>query len=182
MRYNPIMRTVKAKRSSASYYVSKNDPLPPLRINLTNYRQGDVHTCGFVAALTVAHYFYPDMPAEEVLTAVRPTPDWGINRHKLVRGLEKLGVGAEFHDDLEVDDLRSYVSAGVPVIVSVWPEEWMNDHWTVVWGFDDTVIHLTNYGHMTLDEFFEEWSDMDMRGGRGASAEAIICTLARAAP
>lgn len=145
-------------------------------MDLNNYRQRDVHTCGFVAALTVVHHFYPETPAKDVLAAVRPSLNWGVNYDKLMGALRKLGIDAEYRGDLVMDDLRTYVDQNVPVIVSVWPEEWMSDHWTVVWGFDDTVIHLTNHGHMTLDEFYEIWSDFDMRGGRGASQEGIMCS------
>lgn len=169
------MPTIKVGRSTANYFIGRDIIKPGSRIELTNYQQRDVHTCGFVAALTVVHYFNQDIPAKDVLTAVRPSLNHGLNRYKLIGGLDSLGITPYYCNDLTIDKLREYVKRGVPVIVSVWPDEWMNDHWTVVWGFGEDSIYLTNYGRLPLTEFYEQWSDFDMRG-RGASSEGIVCS------
>jgi ABC-type bacteriocin/lantibiotic exporter with double-glycine peptidase domain len=144
------------------------------KLRLANYRQQDVHSCGFVAALTVVRYFRPDVRAEEVLRTVRPLLNWGVDRHKLRHALAQLGVAVKFRKDLTVPELRKCVKRGTPVIISVWPDEWLNDHWTVVQGFAEDRVYLTNYKSLPVKALRSEWSDMDMRG-RGGSGEGFVC-------
>ncbi len=143
-------------------------------LNLIDYRQEDGYSCGYVAALSVVHYYDPNVPAREVRAAVRCNVDWGVDRHKLIKALNKLGVDAELRTDLAVDTLREFVERGIPVVVSVWPEDWYSDHWTVVQAFCDGLVYMTNHGALPIDWFVREWSDMDMRS-RGGSGEGIVC-------
>ena len=143
-------------------------------LDIWNYAQQDGYSCGYVAALSVVHYYDPNVSAREVRRVVRPNPNWGVDRHKLVKALVKLGVDAELRTDLTIDVLREYVERGIPVIVSVWPEDWYSDHWTVVQGFRGDSVYLTNHWKLPVKYFLQEWSDMDMRG-RGGSSEGIVC-------
>lgn len=156
----------------------------PRRINgdnipLPNYRQQDEHSCGFLAALTVVRYFYPDTSRRTVLQEVRPSIHHGVDRNSLMDGLYRLGVVAGFRSNMTVSMLRRHVRAGRPVIVSVWPEDWISDHWVVVQGFSPDRIHLTNWPRcISLARFAELWSDMDMRG-QGGSQEGLVCRPAQ---
>jgi hypothetical protein len=87
-----------------------------------------------------------------------------------------LGIQADYLNDLTIDDLRKYVEPRVPVIVSVQPDGWDGDHWTIVKGFDDQQgsVYLTNHYNMTIAEFMAEWSLMDTRG-QGINGEGFVC-------
>lgn len=156
----------------------------PRRINgdnipLPNYRQQDEHSCGFIAALTVVRHFYPDTSCRAVLQEVRPSIHHGVNRYSLMNGLAGLGISTTFRANICMVALQRYVRAGTPVIVSVWPEDWISDHWVVVQGFSPDRIHLTNWPRcISLARFAELWSDMDMRG-QGGSQEGLVCRPAQ---
>jgi hypothetical protein len=137
-----------------------------MKLKLKNYRQQDAYSCGLVAALSVVHYFDSVRSKKEVLSAVRPTKSSGVGSKELRRGLRKLSVDAVLHKDLTLRRLREYVACGVPVIVTVWPEEYETDHWTVVQGFVGDRIHLTNYKSMPVRGFKEEWFEV---------GEGLVC-------
>lgn len=135
-------------------------------IPLPNYKQKDDHSCGFVAALAVAHHFDKTVPPRDILKIVRPSKSGGINRYKLVKAFKQLGVKAQYKSNLNLGSLRSYVEKGIPVLVTIWPEDWSSDHWTAVQGFSDTRIYLSNYKSLTFEQFKEEWFD---------KGEGLVC-------
>lgn len=135
-------------------------------IKLKNYRQQDSHSCGFVAALTVARYLKPDTSARDVLSAVRPTKGAGIDRAGLTGALKQIGIAAVYRDDLDAANLRRLVDRGIPVVVTVWPDDYRSDHWVVVQGFDGNRVYLTNYKSVSVRDFNRIWFD------RG---EGLVC-------
>jgi SPP1 gp7 family putative phage head morphogenesis protein len=171
-----ISRSVRSGKIRATYSTHSSTKIKGPKIPLKNYKQQDVHSCGFVAALTIARYFKPDTRAKEVLDAVRPMINSGVDQESLVSSLEKLGIRATFSERLTVGKLARYVEQGIPVIISVWPDEWTTDHWTIVQGFDETRsrVYLTNHKSLTIADLKKQWSDMDMRG-QGGSREGLIC-------
>lgn len=174
-RTSPRTKTVKSGKSESSYSTHAGKRIGGPHLRLRNYKQQDYHSCGFVAALTVAHYFNPLVTDKTVLRAVRPHR-WGVDRRALVKALEKLGIRARTRYDLTVATLRHHIKDGMPIIVSVWPEGWDTDHWTVVQGFSARRIYLTNHYSLPVTSFKREWSDMDMRG-QGGSGEGITCRM-----
>lgn len=158
--------TVKHGSLRATYTAHTDNRAAESRIPLRNYKQQDAHSCAFVAALTVARYLGSDVTAKDVLRTVRPTKSAGMDRKRLVSALQELGVRATYTDDLTVEKLRKHVADGVPVIVTVYPEDWVSDHWTVVQGFDEDRIYLTNYGSVPINQFKRDWFD------RG---EGLVC-------
>src|SRR3954468_1368209 len=92
-------------------------------LDLPAYRQLDDHSCGFVAALTVARYFDPAVSPEDVLHAVRPPPRWGGGQRGLPAALRRFGVTAAYREGLGQGDLFRLADRGVPVVVTVWLDE-----------------------------------------------------------
>src|SRR5438270_10737423 len=84
-------------------------------LDLPAYQQLDDHSCGFVAALTIAQYFDRDVRPEDVLAAVRPSVDSGCDQQRLVRALRRFGVTAEYREDLDQPFLFGLAGQGVPV-------------------------------------------------------------------
>ena len=115
---------------------------------MPNYRQlkSDTHSCGFIAVLTVVHYFTTDVPPKDVLVAVRPAKESGCDQKRVIAALKQFGISAEYRDNLGPRRLRQLVEAGIPVLVTVYPEDWTSDHWTVVRSMsEDDRVSLTNF-------------------------------------
>lgn len=168
-------RRVKLGRLKVAY--STYRPVTHIKgpsLKLTNYKQQDFHSCGFVAALTIARYYTPDVDDTKVLDAARASVNYGVNRSDMRKGLKKLGIHARHQLELTIPKLKNYLKRGIPVIVSVWPDQWEGDHWTIVQGIDEEKgrIHLTNHYGMTIDEFKREWSKMDEPV---AGREGLVC-------
>lgn len=163
----PTTHTVRTGKYTARYSTHTNKRIRGPSLPLKNYRQRDIHSCGFVAALTVARYFEPSKSAHEVLNAVRPSRTSGIDRERLTNSLGRLGVKAEYKDNLTISKLRNLVEAGTPVVLTVYPPNYSSDHWVTVQGFDEDRIHLTNYKSLSLKEFEKQWYD---------KGEGLVCT------
>src|SRR5438067_1112565 len=102
-------RTVKHGPLKVRYSLHADKRINGSRIRLGNYRQRDVHSCGFVAALTVVRHFDPKVPAKDVLRAVRPLVNSGVGRAQLRGALSELGIKTEYRKDLTVGKLRKLV-------------------------------------------------------------------------
>lgn len=159
------VRVVTHGSLKSKYSLHTDKRVPGLK--LKNYKQKDIHSCGFVAALTVADYLGTGANSHDVLKAVRPTKSGGISGPELKRALAKIGVKSEFRSDLSIPKLRKLVGQGIPVLITVYPDDWSSDHWTVVQGIDDERVYLTNYKSLTIEQFKREWFD------RG---EGLVCS------
>ena len=167
------MKTVKSGRLRASYSLGSRPRGGGVSIPLPTYVQEDYHSCGFLAALTVARYFYPRVPDVDVLRAVRPGMGTGTPSERVVAGLAKVGVEATYRGDLCLCNLRGLVMMNIPTIISVWPSEWPGDHWTVVRGFRSGRIYLTNHYSLTLDWFWTEW--VTNWGDGACTGAGLVC-------
>jgi hypothetical protein len=145
------------------------------RWGFPDYRQLDGHCCGFLAALTVVHYFDPDVPTRDVLRVVQPGAHGGCDGERLKRSLARFGIGAAYRERLGPSRIQSLIERGTPVIVTVWPWDWLTDHWTVIGKVDleEERVFLTNYGPyhhgMRWADFAEIW--WPHGGGLVCSAE-----------
>ncbi len=158
--------SVKHGNMESKYSLHSDKRIAGPSLPLKNYKQQDDHSCGFVAALTVARYFDPSISSKDVLKAVRPTKSGGIDGKSLRESLKKIGIDARYRDDLDLSTIRKYVERGTPVLLTVYPPDWSSDHWVAVEGFDEDRIYLTNYRSLPIKEFKKEWYD------RG---EGLVC-------
>jgi hypothetical protein len=160
---------VRGRRVSSRFYTAWQTARPVM-LDVPLYRQLDGHSCSFLAALAVIRYFAPQTPVMDVLRAVAPSSTWGRGWRHLVRCLKRFGIVAEYRERLGPRTLRRLTADGKPVIVTVEPEGYAGDHWTVVRGVDLRTrrVHLTNYeeadadGSMAWAAFLADWSP---RGG-----------------
>lgn len=168
-----IRTRVRGRRASARFWVERGGDHPIPRVH-----QEDSHSCGFLAALTVAQYFHPSLTVRDVLNAIplgwQPSPMWGLSPHKLTRTLTGLGVNCEDKEGLGWGRLLRSTREGHPVIVTVQPEWYECDHWTVISDMNEIMLRritLSNYdrqpdGYLSWHGFKKIWSP------RGA---AIVC-------
>ena len=170
------MPKVKSGRYQAAYSVHKQGCVPWPSLALPNYWQEDYHSCGFNAALTVARYFNSKVPDKWVLDAIRPRLNSGTDNERMMRGLAMLGIGTRYREDMDQSSLYGLLAMGLPVIVTVWPDGWAGDHWTVVRAMSARRVHLTNHYSMSVEDFQYEWIEAWEEGDCGAG---IICTKGR---
>lgn len=166
------MPDIKSGRLQASYTSHRLPKLLWPALPLPNYHQQDWHSCGFVAALTVARYFDSRVSDVRVLEAVRSSLDTGTSQKKMLNGLRALGIRPTYREDMDIDRLFGVLAMGLPTIVSVWPDDWDGDHWVVVRAMGADRVHLTNYGAVSVTRFQREWIE---NWGEECGA-GIICT------
>lgn len=153
------IRTIRAGDLRARFSAHRQKRISGPSLGLPNYWQEDYHSCGYLAALTVAEYLRPGTDPAALLATVRPGFDTGTTRHRVIKGLASVGVSAVYRDDLTIWDLYLHVLARVPIIISVFPEWWDGDHWTVVQGFSTHRVYVTNHYSLPLGLFLQEWVD-----------------------
>jgi hypothetical protein len=156
---------VGGRRVSSCFHTRQTECAGTLDIPL--YRQLDGHSCGFLAALAVVCYFEPLTPPVDVLRSVAPSPVWGCGWRDIKRGLKHGGVTPAWHDRLGPRTLRRLIAGKMPVIVTLFPDGYLCDHWTVIRGLDlrSRRVFLTNPGEvpadpdgsMTWTEFSAAW-------------------------
>ncbi len=160
--------TIKHDKTWAKYSLLAPPIIQGPNIPLPNYKQLDIHSCGFIAALTVARYLEHKMPLD-VMKVAKHTEKWGLSNGGMVRTLKTLGVNVSIRNTLTVGKLIWLVKNGLPVILSVWPTNWNVDHWCVVRGFskNGNTIYLSNYKRDSIETFESEWHE---------HGEGIICS------
>jgi hypothetical protein len=104
---------------------------------ISRVHQLDEHSCGFLAALLVIRYFDPTVSTRDVLAALLPSPVRGCSQPQLICALSQFGIRARYRERLGWARLQALAKAGCPVIITIQPDEWISDHWTVVRGFRD---------------------------------------------
>lgn len=166
------MPHIKSGRYSASYSIHRQRQARWPALALPNYKQQDYHSCGFLAALTVARYFDSTVDDVEVLQAIRPSFGYGTDNSKMMKGLASLGISARYREDMDSGRIHGLLAMGLPTIISVWPDDWSGDHWVVVQSMSGGKVHLTNYGDVSYSRFEREWIE---NWGEDYGA-GIICT------
>ena len=159
-----LRRLVRGRYASSCFYVRRKRLAGTGVPGIPRYHQLDGHSCAFLAALAVVRHFAPETEADEVLRVVAPSPAGGCDQRHLIRCLKRFGVTAVYSEGLGRRRLLQLAAAGTPVIVTVWPEWYGCDHWTVVRGVDRAGrVYLTNYdwlnksGSIDWKEFLEIW-------------------------
>ncbi len=160
-----ISTRIGGRRASASFWRERGS-LPIPRIH-----QYDSHSCGFLAALVVAQYFDPSASAMDVLKAMPkgylPSPTRGLSEYGMRRTLARFGIECPNRERLGWAGLLKRTTEGRPVIVTVLPEDWDYDHWTVIRKVTDYRVWLSNYDEVNECLSWDRFSDMWRPYGEG---------------
>ena len=153
-----LQTRVQGRRVRSRFYTRKVESLNGV-LDIPIYNQCDSHSCSFLAALAVAKYLNPGICNGQVLRAVAPTRD-GCGWRNVVRALTHFGIKADYWEDMDLPALRQLMIEKVPVIVTIYPDGYESDHWTVIRGVRGRRIYLTNYEEesVTWSEFLDMWS------------------------
>ena len=159
-------------------------PVAPgvVTIKLPGYRQTNTFACGLAAATMVVHHFYPRRSINRLYELVGPEPSMGTPTTRLVRALRQSGVAVEERDDLKWVDIRSAISEGRPIIVTVNTRSADVRHWCVLYGAATAPnrVYLAGYGIPWLGR--KEYSYAEFRTAIwNEVGEGLICRRARRA-
>lgn len=108
-------------------------------LDMIGITQSDDHSCGAIAALTVAVYRGKSTSLREVARAVGTTTE-GTTAAGMVRGLRQIGIKATPRYYLTFNKYVRAVDRGCPVI-SYDPQR---DHWVVVYGYTKTGLLISD--------------------------------------
>jgi len=104
-------------------------------LKVPGYVQSQPHTCGFVAALMILHYFRPDYPTERLYERIRPDGKWGVSRRKLADTLRGCKVRVTERRDLAFRDIMEAIDQDRPIALMVHTNTPGTMHWVVVYGY-----------------------------------------------
>lgn len=167
-----IQTRIGGRRTSAEFRVERPRAGRASHL-ISRVHQLDEHSCGFLAALMVIRYFDPTVSIRDVLAALLPSPVRGCSQREIIRALSQFGIRARYREGLGWVRLMKVAKAGCPVIVTIHPDEWLSDHWTVVRGLRERLrrILLSNPaprgyeyeglakdGSMSWNDFNRIWS------------------------
>ena len=169
-----IETRIGGRRTSARFYMERTRGGRKHLLPIPRVHQLDDHSCGFLAALVTVQYFDPMVSVREVLEAMPnkalPSPVRWCSEHKLQCALSRFGIDAPCIYNLRWRKLMQLTTEGHPVIVTILPEDWTCDHWTVIRRITSRHVWLSNYdevkdGRLAWDEFRDMWWPYGTRGG-----------------
>ena len=136
MKMTNIQIRIGGRRTSARFRVERQRP-GRMPHPISRVHQIDEHSCGFLAALMVIRYFDSTVSTRDVLAALLPSRCEDARSERSSVRLSQFGIRARYRERLGWARLQGLAKAGCPVIITIHPDEWFCDHWTVVRGLKD---------------------------------------------
>lgn len=153
-------------------------------------RQASSYTCGVATLQSILAYNGFHYRQDVLSAEVGATYANGTNYKAIVASLQKRDIGAEFREDMSLDELKDYLASDQPVIcmIQAWNDKegfdyasgWDDGHYVIAIGYDDEKIYfmdpsiLGNYAYLTNDEFEARWHDES--GGEQYRNAGIVVT------
>lgn len=148
--------------------------LPPgsVAIDLAVARQQQPFTCGPAVLAGLSRAWGHPWGEAQWTAASRADEEGGAAPEDMVRALTSQGFGAWLHEDMTIEQLRSLVEQGIPVLCPI--KAWSGGHWVAVVGMpsseagplvvvnDPAMDHPL--GHRTTEEWESSWHDEDRYG------------------
>lgn len=151
-------------------------PSAPAFLDVTLVRQSTTYSCGAAALLSVFSYFGIHDYTESDLMKELGTTANGSDIRELVRVANEHNLGATFHQELTIDQLRAELAQKRPVIIEMqawgdpvpasYKEIWNEGHFAIVIAIDEENIYfvdpslLGSRGKLRLPEFEERWHEL----------------------
>jgi predicted double-glycine peptidase len=176
-----LFLSVSVSQSIFAKGASVNDSEPKLPANLIKIpmtRQATDYTCGVAALQSVLMYFGDEFMESELAKALKSNTKIGTAYEEMVRFSESKGYNVQVFKNMKIEDLKTWIDAGKPVIVllQAWAERkidyataWDDGHYAVAVGYDDNNIYfmdpstLGNYTFVPTKEFLVRWHDTDSK-------------------
>jgi predicted double-glycine peptidase len=153
-------------------------PAPsPLLMAVPDVRQSTGYTCGASALQAVFAYWGIEEREDRLAARLNSTPEAGTHPLDIIRVARELGLSADIHEGLDLDDLERAVADGTSVIVDLqawrdredvpWTETWDDGHYMVLLGLDAENLYFEDpsllgaRGVIPRAEFVDRWHDYE---------------------
>lgn len=186
-----LATSVSPSNCGAKQWISAPVSAPRNFIPVPLVRQATNYTCGVAAAMSVYNYWTGKDAREDRLAArLGATPDAGTAHQRIASFLTEEGLSVQTFKGMTLQELRSCVDEGAPVIVALqawasttldhaaWGSNWSDGHYNVAVGLDDRYVFfmdpstLGSYAYIPIDEFLARWHDI---AGPHQYPEGEIC-------
>jgi predicted double-glycine peptidase len=149
-----------------------------IKIKLPSVNQPKTFSCGASALRAIAVYFKVG-PNEEnfYINKCKTTSKKGTNPKDILSAAHSLGLQVKAKENMTINNLRSYIDRGIPVICSVqaWgdKDDYPKDdsgHYIVAIGYTKNRVYFMdpllkgNRGFMSNKEFLDRWHDEEADG------------------
>jgi predicted double-glycine peptidase len=151
---------------------------------LTDTRQSTEYSCGAAALQAVLSHWGKDLDEKELIELLHTSPETGTYVGDIVRVARMVGLKAELHENLTLEELRAALEKGESVITcgQAWrsredsdrsvQEDWEDGHYIVILGMDKKFVYYQDpfirrgKGFVTQKRFAESWHNI-----RGKTAD-----------
>ncbi|MBI4138842.1 C39 family peptidase [Candidatus Uhrbacteria bacterium] len=154
-----------------------------MAITLNPFRQSPGY-CGPASLKILLEYYGKSFSEDELARICGSTQEKGTDHAELVAALETLGEKPVAKERATIEDVRSYIRKGTPVIVGWWSTD--EDHYSVVYDMRDETISLMDPEVeggsvvMPITDFEKVWHDFD--GAQNIRVERWMLAIERPAP
>lgn len=143
-------------------------------------RQATDYTCGIAALQAVLAYYGEDVREDVLSKTLHASHKNGTRYKNIADYAEAHGLSVRIQKNMTLEDLRSAIAAGNPVIclIQAWADkhphkaidyanDWNDGHYVVAVGFDKEKIVFMDpstaghYAYIPLQEFEKRWHDID---------------------
>ena len=148
-------------------------------IPVKSVRQSHDYDCGAACLRSLADFYGVSLDSESDFIEVCDTGvRKGTHPGDIVKGAERLGLCARLFDGLSVEDLKSFLDAGTPVICLI--QAYGGGHYVVAVGYDDVNLYFEDpaiwdgRGSIPINEFVRRWFDRESYTGVVWSRVGIV--------
>ena len=157
---------------------------------LTQTRQMTGYSCGASALQAVLKYWGKEIQEEALMRLLGTNDEVGTYPEDMIRGAQALGLDAELRENVSLEELEAFTSAGHPVIAlaQVWhsqkdtpasaEDEWDCGHYIVVLAVDKDYVYFQDpyirmgKGFVPRSTFLEHWHQV-MGGAKAAKSPQL---------
>ena len=159
---------------------------------IPDVRQSTGFSCGAAALQAVLHYYGVEEREDRLMTELKASPEEGTHPAEILQVARAHGLRAEMREGLGIEDLKSALDRGTPVIAAIqawkagdrslpaWAKTWEDGHYVVILGLDAASVYVEDpsllgcRGIIPRAEFLERWHDYEGRPPFGADRRAYV--------
>ena len=155
-------------------------------------RQSTSYSCGTAVLQAVLHYYGIEEREDRLMKELKTSEAEGTRPAEIIRVARSNGLRAELREGLGLEDLKTALDRGVPVIAAIqawkaenkighpWAKIWEDGHYVIVLGLDASAVYVEDpsllgcRGIIPRDEFLERWHDYEGRPPFDAGDRAYV--------
>jgi bifunctional non-homologous end joining protein LigD len=187
------MKSLRGYRAARSEFIGKKMKIqiPGMRdkqvksAEVPHVRQEEPYYCGVaVVKSLVDNGEDQDELAEDLNTTERD----GTDPHNILRTLKDKGISASLAKGMTVEELKSHLDAGTPVVLMIqdygdtedYSDDWKDGHYVIAKSYDGDTLTLEDPASdnssrtMSLKELQERWHDIDKDGEKYVNSGIVV--------